>query len=531
MTAAIRTATFAFVGLLAADASATGLSTARFGGEYGTPMSTNPTALYYNPGALGASPDVDIFLDANVAWRTASYQRTAPPGCEAGSTSCTHPQEVPEPSDAVGANNGSASLTNVATAPMIGVSVRIPIGENFAIAGAVGFFVPFGGSSSWSSNETFAGSPYAGAVDGTQRWYSIDGTLRALTISDAIAVSLTKYAHIGISGGATITQVDTIRARELSGTNDVRLEGRSWIEASSIDPNLGFGALVTPFGNHDLRLGISYQLPVGLTYEPIRVKGLVRKIAGGSGAVSGDQEGADDIEMTVSWPDIIRFGAAFRPIRELELRLFGDYTFWSRNQHNCIVTQPAGSAERPCKIAGDGSVAPDGGNPNDYVVNIPRLWEDAVAIRAGLSYWFTPDIELLIGGGYDGNAIPDSTLAADILDFHDGSVAVGGRFKIIDQLAANLTYTQFFYISRDNTAKSQTHLLAQPSAQPDAGGKYAQSIGVVNVNLEVTFDAFRGGFGDYAGKEAEPELERPEEPTEEPTEEPVDEPIAAPDSL
>lgn len=516
MTAAIRTATFAAVGLLAADASATGLSTARFGGEYGTPVSTNPTALYYNPGALGATPDVDLFVDVNVAWRTSSYRRTPPAGCEAGSTTCTHPQEVPEPPDGVGANNGSASLTNVAAAPMVGASARIPLVDDFAIAGALGFFVPFGGQSSWSKNEAFNGSPYAGAYDGTQRWYSIDGTLRALYISGALAASLTKYVHVGVSAGAAITQVDTIRARELSGTNDLRLEGRSWIEASSVDPHLGFGALVTPFGNHDLRLGVSYQLPVGLTYNPIRVRGLVRKIAGGSGAVSGDQEGPDDVEMTVSWPDIIRFGAAYRPIRQLELRLFGDYTFWSRNEHNCIVAQPAGTPERPCKINEDGTVAPDGGDPNNYVVNIPRFWEDAVAVRAGMSYWFNRNIELLVGVGYDGNAIPDSTLAADITDFHDVSVAVGGRFQIVDQLAANLNYTQFFYIARDTTGSSRTHLLGQPSAQPDSGGKYTQSIGVVNLNLEVTFDAFDGGFGDYAGKAAvEPAvLETPADPDE-----------------
>ncbi len=38
--------------LAAGTASATGFSTARFGGEHGHPMTNNPTALYYNPAGL-----------------------------------------------------------------------------------------------------------------------------------------------------------------------------------------------------------------------------------------------------------------------------------------------------------------------------------------------------------------------------------------------------------------------------------------------------------------------------------------------
>ncbi|MGZ5971616.1 MAG: hypothetical protein ACXWP4_28290, partial [Polyangiales bacterium] len=45
------------VGVLAASpASASGYLTARFGADHGSPVASNPYAIYYNPGAIGMSP-------------------------------------------------------------------------------------------------------------------------------------------------------------------------------------------------------------------------------------------------------------------------------------------------------------------------------------------------------------------------------------------------------------------------------------------------------------------------------------------
>ena len=62
------------------SASASGIATARFGAEHGTPVSTNPTAIYYNPAAIAfAEHDYQVYLDVSIALRNASFQhRTAP---------------------------------------------------------------------------------------------------------------------------------------------------------------------------------------------------------------------------------------------------------------------------------------------------------------------------------------------------------------------------------------------------------------------------------------------------------------------
>ena len=88
-----------------------------------------------------------------------------------------------------------------------------------------------------------------------------------------------------------------------------------------------------------------------------------------------------------------------------------------------------------------------------------------------------------------------------LLDFHDVSTALGGRFQVIDGLAAGLTYTHLFYFSRNTTGKSGNADLHETSKGPDAGGIYKQTIGVFNVSLHGSFDPF------VDEPELEPELE------------------------
>jgi long-chain fatty acid transport protein len=474
--------------LATSGAAASGLSTARFGGERGTPLHSNPTAIYYNPGALGASKGVSIFVDGNIAWRTASYERNAPAGCQSGAALTDCPLndglpggsevEHPEPSDGQGSNTGKAKLANIAAAPMIGASVKIPITDDgTGIAIGAGFFVPFGGSSSWGKNTAYEGSRYSGAVDGVQRWYAIDGTLRSLFTSGAAAVSIKNLIHVGLSGGVAISQVNTIRAREPSGSNDITREGRAWVDASDVNFHLGGGLMVTPLDDmQKLRLAASYQAPVGI--NGVNMTGTLKQVHGGTPS-------EDKISFQQTWPDVIRLGVAFRPIDELELRAFGDYTRWSLFKDQCIV--PEGEE---CEIDGEGlrAGADKGTEP---IVNIPRNWQDAGGVRLGASYWPLDTLELMLGLGYDSTAIASENLDPAILDFHDISVALSARFQIVDQFAASLGYTQFFYVPVDVTPEESANPKFKGNSRgPDNSGEYSQNIGVININVELSFDPF-----------------------------------------
>ena len=464
------------VAAFASNANATGLSTARFGGEHGHPMTDNPTAIYYNPGGIGMSKGVNIFLDGNFAWRVATFEHDelCPAAAEPQKCGAADTNEFGEAQDAIGSNYGKGSLTNMVAAPMLGATVNIPIGEDYALGYGAAFFVPFGGSSSWDKNDAYAEPPhprYPGPVDGVQRWWAIDGTLRSLFISNALSFSIHDFAHIGLSGGVAISKVNTIRAKSLDNSNNLAAEGRAWIDADDINAHLGGGVVLMPFRNDELRIGFSYQMPVGV--QGVTMQGTL-SINDGFGNVT-----ENDVELQHVWPDVFRLGASYKPMPELELRLFGDMTRWNLLEDQCITE--VGTPE--CRD-GEGQLV------DEVIINLPRNWNVGVGVRAGASYWLDENIEVFGGMSYDSNAVPDSTMEPALMDFHDIGVSAGGRFGFTDWLAMAVSYTQLFYIPRDTTGKSELAQQEPASLGPDAGGKYSQMIGFLNLNFQASFDPF-----------------------------------------
>jgi long-chain fatty acid transport protein len=443
----------------AGTAFASGFSTARFGGEHGYPVTFNPTAIYYNPAGIAESEGFHIFADGNIAFRTATYDH-----------SYRVDVDEPIPPGADGANTGKATLFNIAAAPMLGATGKF---GDFALG--LAWYVPFGGSAEWDQDEDWAGSTFPGPVDGEQRWYSINGTLRSMYWTLAAAYKIPKTGlSVGLSGSLIRSEVKTIRARNANGSDDIASEGRSYIDVGDWAWGFGLGAIYEAIPRK-LWAGVSY------TSRP--------NVAGGM-ALDGDlvnyfgAKSTTPIDFHQDLPDIVRLGARWKVRDNVELRLHGDWTRWSSLEDQCLVDD--GSDE--CTVNEDGTAA---SNPPP-IQNLPRHWDDAFGIRAGGSFWATEKIEVFGGLGYDSNAIPDEALDPSLTDFHDISVALGGRITVVKQFAVAASWTQFFYFSRDTTNASLNDEDApggwqSPSNGPDAGGKYTQRVGVLNINAEVMF--------------------------------------------
>src|SRR5689334_6388096 len=112
---------------LTGDALASGFATAKFGGEHGTPTTEDPTAIYYNPAGIALSQGINIIANGDVAFRSVLYDRRPSAG----------PDDVPEPADARGANTGRASLFNVVTAPMVGLTASGNVSDAVKLAGGL----------------------------------------------------------------------------------------------------------------------------------------------------------------------------------------------------------------------------------------------------------------------------------------------------------------------------------------------------------------------------------------------------------
>jgi long-chain fatty acid transport protein len=442
------------LGLTASEALAEGISVARFGGEHGHPTTDNATAIYYNPAGIAESTGTHVYVDITAAWRQLSYTHFAAPS------------DVPEPADAQGANDGRATLFNIVPSPMIGVTHSF---GDFALG--LGFYTPFGGQASWSTNDNFANSKYPGPVDGVQRWGLINGEIRSsyYTLAAAYHVPHTGLSF-GVSGNLIQSIINSVRARNATGDDDVTTEGRAWLDATGWEGSFGIGALYEAIP-HRLWFGASYQARPNIS-GGMKLSGTLHNNLGGTPVPS-----AADVHQDL--PDVIQLGARFRPVSDIELRLFGDYTRWSAFKNQCISNKGT-----PCDIEADGSAAP---GETGILLNIPHNWHDTFGIRGGASIWLNPKFEFFSGLGYASSAVPNSTLDPTLPDWDSISFALGAGYQIIKHLHGELSYTQFFFPERDNVGESTLAGLKFPSTSPDSGGYYKQNLGVLDLNLDFAF--------------------------------------------
>ncbi len=441
----------------AGRADASGFSTARFGGEHGNPVTTNPTAVYYNPAGIAESQGFRLFLDGNLAIRSASYRHTP------------HETDLPEPPGGEGANTDKATLFNVLGSPMIGASANF---DGFALG--AGFYVPFGGTSIWDKNDRFEDHPqYAGPYDGAQRWYSLNGTIMSTYYTLAAAYKIPGSGlSVGLSGNLVNSVIDTLRARNADGSNDVAGEGRSYVDASGWQVAFGAGLMYETIPK-ELYLGLSYQSRPNVA-GGMTLKGTLQTKLGPADPT------IQDIDLHQDLPDIVRFGFRYRPVHAWEFRAFMDWSRWSAFENQCL-----GEVGAPCELNSDGSPAANSGVRQ----NLPRYWKDAWGAKLGASYFFADPLplEIMGGVGYDGNAIPNKALDPALMDFDDISLALGARYQVVEPMFASLTFTQIIYFARDTGGKNGNAAWSVPSRSPDSGGKYEQSISLVNANLEFVF--------------------------------------------
>lgn len=447
--------------LCAETANASGFSVARFGGEHGNPVTTNPTAIYYNPAGLAESKGFHLFLDTNLAIRRASYKHTP------------HPSDAPEPPDAQGANTDKATLFNVLAAPMIGASYNY---EGFAVG--AGFYVPFGGTSIWDKNERFEDHPnYPGPYDGGNRWYSLDGTIQSsyYTVAAAYKIPSTGLS-IGVSGNLVKSVVDTIRARNADGLNAVDTEGRTYVDVSGWQYSFGVGIMYEAIPK-ELYIGASYQS------KPNVSGGM--ELEGKLWNRLGSTTEKDKVVLHQDLPDIIRLGVKYRMQPNWEFRIHGDFSRWSAFENQCLANVQEGVAEYDgeCGVDDEGRALPN----TDTTQNLPRNWKDAFGFKLGASYFLGDPLELMVGAGYDGNAIPDSSLDPALMDFHDVYGSLGARYQVIEPMFVALTFSQIFYFSRDTAGNNKNSTWELPSRSPDAGGEYEQTISLLNANVELVF--------------------------------------------
>lgn len=449
----------------ASNASASGFSVARFGGEHGNPTTTNGTSLYYNPAGFAASDGTHVLIDITAAWRSASYKHTEAPS----DYSATGTRDTDLAREA---NTHEGTLFNIIPSPSAFVTTK------FGDLGlALGFFTPFGGAAKWDKNDDLKDNDtYQGLSDGGQRWYTIDGQLRISYLSLGAGYHLADTGlSFGLGANLLINSIKTLRARNADGSDNIVREGRTYLDVSSIDWSLGLGVrYATP--DDKVVVGASWQSAPHISGD-MRMSGTLTNVYGPEDALAGGTSG--DTDFTMDLPNVFRAGVDFEATEQVRVRVFGDYQTWSAATDHCVVA-PGGECD----------IQPDGTDANGVTtVNQPRNWKDTFGVRVGASYFLDADggPELFAGMGFSSNAIPDEYLEPALTDFDAYTPVVGARFEVGENLGIAASYTQVFYSKRNTSRESILDDKSAPSRGPDSGGEYKQSIGVLNVNADYKF--------------------------------------------
>jgi len=436
-------------------ASAAGFATAHFGGEHGSVVTTNPTALYYNPAGMAFSDGLHLMVDGNLALRNANASHSR------------SPTDPPDPPGGEGANTGNAHLFNVFGAPALGATMRVG-----RLALGAGLFVPFGGQEHFDQNTRFSSSPFYLAADGIQRWHVIDGQ-QAYVYGSVGAAYRIGPLSIGAAANLILSSISLLRAVVPPfGDPDTANEGRSRLDVSAVNGGFGAGVMLEALPER-LWVGASYQSQPGV--GPQTLTGTLDNSTPYSQPPAASTQ---RVSFRQALPDVVRVGARWRVRHDLELRLFGDFTRWSVMKSQCLSFESSA-----CAVLPDGSPAPGA----TVLLNLRRNWNDTYHAHAGASYWVDPDVELFAGAGFETAAVPDATLEPTFMDADDVEAALGGRFFVAHWIHVAVSFTLLQFFDRDNTGKSQLASAELPTRQEDAGGHYDQVVGIFDVNIEKAF--------------------------------------------
>ncbi len=464
---------------VATQARAGGFTTAHFAGELGHVATDHPTAIYFNPAGLALGTGTRIYAEGLLAWRTVEYTR--PEG--AISNQVDDGAGAGTPDSGVAANSGKAKLSNLAASPFAGVVTDFGV-PNLGVGVAV--YVPFGGQANWDKNDDFEGNQqFPGAEDGVQRWATIDGELRSLYATLAGAYRF-PGAGLSVGVGVNFTQsnVFTVRARTPQGTDDLLnasgnvAEGRSLIDVSGFAMAASAGVDWEPMPG--MTIGASYQSQPGFG-NSTQSGTLTNKFGAGSTDPS-------NIRFEQELPDVIRLGARFRANEQLEVRLSGDMQRWSVFENQCLLDEDA-DPNAKCKLEEDGSEPDELAGMQSIIVNIPRQWKDTFGVRAGMSWFFTPELEVNGGVHFDTSAVPDKTIDASLLDMNKVFARAGVRWAALpDQLLLALTVNNVFYLKRTVDPREDGDIgTVSPSTVPDGAGTYKSNVLFLNLGAEYRF--------------------------------------------
>lgn len=409
-------------------AQASGLSAPAVGDGRSSPERIAPSAVYWNPGALGMIDRPRLVGGANLIIGSIRYQREYR-GIYQRSDSFDFQTPI-SPADVDPAKSGMTPNSNhIVLGPQPDLFGAFPIGTTGLVAG-IGFYAPYVAMVNYPD-------------EGAQRFHIQDALIAAFQINPSLAYRITDSISVGAGVSAVVGYAQLNRVTDFAGLDllgdalegppvhqnndfgsnapvavrelDVLARPTSLQQMLALSYTFNIGAM---FKFDPVRVGISYNHSVKLNYRGKFRLDMNNDFFTGDLATQGlnyDPTIRGDASLSFKLPNSIHAGIGVDIHPRIGVAVSMSYVFWSTLTAFDVVLRSPQLAQ------------PELGLSDSAKVNLPRNWKNAMTFDAFLDVKVGERTSLYGNLGFQQNAVPDATIDASSPDA-DRIVVGGGIF-------------------------------------------------------------------------------------------------------
>ncbi len=257
----------------------------------------------------------------------------------------------------------------------------------------LGIFSPFGiGGRYWSE-------------DGLTRYISTESTIATISVNPTLAWQVTPKLSIGF--GVYYLHSFNTAEKMLDQSMFGAPDGKFSLDADGGGWGYNLGILVAPF--EKLHFGFAFRSKVSVDQKG---DAELENIAPALQPVFGGSQFKTDVETSVTLPEIVSFGIAWKPATRLTLAFDVEWVRWSRFNQQII------DFKNEIPAAG----------LSDILVDLD--WNDQWLIKFGLEYYLNESFALRTGYAFVETPVPEHTLSPANPDEDGHNFSIGFGYKI-----------------------------------------------------------------------------------------------------
>jgi long-chain fatty acid transport protein len=256
----------------------------------------------------------------------------------------------------------------------------------------LGIFSPFGiGGRYWSE-------------DGLTRYISTESTITTLSVNPTLAWQVTPKLSIGL--GAYYLHSFNTAEKMLNQSMFGATDGKFSLNADGGGWGYNLGILFAPL--EKLHFGFAFRSKVSVDQKG---DAEIENIAPALQPIFGGSHFKTDVETSVTLPEIVSFGIAYKPTTVLTLAFDVEWVRWSRfNQQIIDFTNEVPAA-----------------GFSDILVDLD--WNDQWLIKFGLEYYLNERFALRAGYAFVETPVPEHTLSPANPDGDGHNFSIGFGYK------------------------------------------------------------------------------------------------------